>query len=323
MWLLLHGASSPPSPPPEAASPRDVGGGSSSSSRVAQAPGVRQDHSTEFLRLRGLYLQRREELSGHRHRLEWLESIISSGDAQQLFSFVEVAKEASVRELKPDQTCALCAVRVRNIPKLKASAGYDEQEYQPACSCMICLRWHCKRHCTYIVGLGFEGQSVELKCCEACHRHIDVWRWHEEKPPSCLSELARELMIGHCELASELTSLAHALAQFEGLSRTMEELTKQPEALAGPSHEEAAQEYRSGLPTWRKAAEAAEAAVEAELRRLGNLSCGDAKSRNSRLRDALIRHGRAQMDVLKPRLRAAATRCSKLKVPEAKRRSLC
>jgi len=269
------------------------------------APGVRQDHTQQFLSLRKSHAERRKK--DMPSRLDWLLSIIDTGDAQQLRYFVEAHGQREATEV--GETCAYCNARVTS------KSGYNADEYRPADRCMICLRWHCQQHCNFVVNLSFSTRQVKLTCCEKCHRTVDVLRWQKDQLPECLSEMHRLMMIAHIELAEQLTTLATAVSQLDGASRSLEQLGVQRDDPAFdevlPSAVKACQE---AMLQSRGTAAAAEAAISRYISELGSLQRdgNPPTGRDLRLRQALVRQSGSQLQLLKLRLKSASTRADQL-----------
>ncbi|CAE8638847.1 unnamed protein product, partial [Polarella glacialis] len=266
---------------------------------IIQKPGIRQDHSAELIRLRVLCAERRKTRSGP--RLEWLATIIKGGDAQQLFRFVEAARVAGQDPPKPGEACTRCNARVQPVIAVVAVGGRQSPRDQIAKMCKVCLRWHCVKCCSFVVSLGFGvGAAVDLQCCDACHRFLDVLRWRREVPPAWLPDSSRQLLAGHGELDRALTAFAAALAQFEGLCRLLQEMQKRPpeaqevsrarsgesEGDLSPSPEE---ECSDALATSRQATESALKAVEARLKSLAAVECPTEKSSEEGARDGKLK----------------------------------
>ncbi|CAK9077209.1 unnamed protein product [Durusdinium trenchii] len=127
------------------------------------APGIRQDHTQSFLSFRKSHLEKRK--NDMPSRLDWLLSIIGGGDAEQLLYFVEANKQLC-ETTQPGETCAHCSARVTNNSRSRAD------DYQPANRCTICQRWHCEKHCNFVVTLSFATRVVKLPCCEKCYRTV-------------------------------------------------------------------------------------------------------------------------------------------------------
>ncbi|CAE7272250.1 unnamed protein product [Symbiodinium pilosum] len=277
-------------------------------SRLPAAPGVRQDHTEEFRICRGLYAEQRAKAMAP--RLEWLLSIISSGDVQQLKHFMEAFYRQGTDAAQRGETCTYCNARVTSSKNwFRTSRQVDEQ---PAARCMICMKWYCEQHCKQFVNLGFATHTVKLECCEQCHRGVEVLRWRQDSVPGCLSETERQLASLHQTLFEQLTKLPGALAQLEGSSRLLEEL-QMPEASNGVSVDDI-QECISAMKRSRVDAETAEAAIarslallEGQCREAVDAACNP---KNGQIRDGLLRHGRQQLERLKPRLKAACTRAT-------------
>ncbi|CAE7252633.1 unnamed protein product [Symbiodinium sp. CCMP2592] len=287
---------------PEAAPPAVTG-------QLLQGPGVRQDHSKQFFICRELYAEHRAKTMAP--RLEWLLSIISSGDVQQLKHFMEAFYRQGKDAAQAGETCSHCNVRVTTSKNwFRTRQATDEQ---PAVRCMICMKWHCEQHCKQFVNLGFAAQLVKLECCEKCHRGVEVLRWRQDTVPSCLSDAERQLTSLHATLFEQLTKLPTALAQLEGTSRLLEGLQNRGDEPSQQCSREELQECLAAMKRSRLDAEAAEAAIVHSLALLDE-PCREANGlsnpKNGQVRDGLLRHGRLQLEQLKPRLKAACTRAT-------------
>lgn len=268
------------------------------------APGIRQDHTQSFLSFRKSHLEKRK--NDMPSRLDWLLSIIGGGDAEQLLYFVEANKQLC-ETTQPGETCAHCSARVTNNSRSRAD------DYQPANRCTICQRWHCEKHCNFVVTLSFATRVVKLPCCEKCYRTVDVLRWHQDQLPDCLSETSRQIMFSYVELSEQLTTLAAAVSQLDGASRSLEQLQ-----LSGPDSElfkevssSAVEACKEAIQQSRRNAVVSEAAVSAHLKQLEELRC-TGSGKDSRLRQNLMRQSASQLQALKLRLKSAGTRADQL-----------
>lgn len=252
-------------------------------------PGVRQDHTQSFLSLRQKHAERRKK--DMPSRLDWLLSIIDSGDLQQLPYFEAHGQLREATEV--GQTCAHCNARV------SSKSGYNADEYRPADRCMICLRWHCEQHCNFTVNLGFSTGDLKLTCCERCQRSVAVLRWHKDQLPECLSELAEHL-----------TSLFTHVNQFDGLSRKLLESRKEWQTQGqDPALQKAVEDCKEAVQQSRGNADAAEAAISACLVQLDGTP---ANGRDLKLRQQLVRHTASQLQPLKLRLKTARATADQL-----------
>lgn len=263
-------------------------------------PGVRQDHTQSFLSLRQKHAERRKK--DMPSRLDWLLSIIDSGDLQQLPYFEAHGQLREATEV--GQTCAHCNARV------SSKSGYNADEYRPADRCMICLRWHCEQHCNFTVNLGFSTGDLKLTCCERCQRSVAVLRWHKDQLPECLSETHRQIMIAHTQLAEHLTSLFTHVNQFDGLSRKLLESRKEWQTQGqDPALQKAVEDCKEAVQQSRGNADAAEAAISACLVQLDGTP---ANGRDLKLRQQLVRHTASQLQPLKLRLKTARATADQL-----------
>eukprot|EP00933_Yihiella_yeosuensis_P036109 TRINITY_DN29814_c0_g1_i1.p1 TRINITY_DN29814_c0_g1~~TRINITY_DN29814_c0_g1_i1.p1 ORF type:complete len:354 (+),score=49.46 TRINITY_DN29814_c0_g1_i1:50-1111(+) len=337
MWSLYHASAPPPPyrgyPQGKAESfaesmspslptcsssltPRRRNSKSSSSAQTLHAykSGVRRDHSQVFGEARERHLKYLMELranSNQETRLEWFDDILSSGDAEQTAAFIKVARDACRREPKPGEVCKWCNARI-SLSSSDAKAATSGVSL--ARTCQICLSWHCVKCCSFVVRIGYGGsQAVEMSCCETCHRAIDIQRWRKDLPPAGLSDSSKQLMEGHEKLALALTSFATVLAQFEGLSRGLEEMQgySSEDTVVSSAKEACSEALVNGLRESRLAEVAA--TVQARLQQIQAIDCESSGGpQDSKLREALVTHGKQQIEVLRPRMRQFSARCKDL-----------
>jgi len=229
-----------------------------------------------------------------------------------------------------------------NAPKVKAAGSV------PGRCCEVCAKWHCQKCCDHRFEVATllpsakptgRRQTVrtQLECCNKCRRFLDVatWRheqvrlqeiWREVYPhqaseaemlasprqtrprqdtfgvPDGLANSSRQLLISHGQLKQRVTVAETALAQLDGLARTAEmhhvSGTKMPDELTAQM-----------LASQKKVSNSL-VAIEAALRDLGKVACGDpARPPNDeRVKETLTNHIKRQLEVLKPRAGAALAR---------------
>jgi len=151
-----------------------------------------------------------------------------------------------------------------------------------------------------------------------------VLLWQALQPPQGLPDSSAQLFAAHEELAGSsaseqlgaLTSMASALAQLEGLLRTMSDIgSAKPSTVMRETLEQALHDSVAS-------ALAAQAAVEGVIRRVSAIPTAPPVGRVSRagdthLKEALQRHGRLELEALKPRLRAAHLRLESARSTQA------
>lgn len=309
----------------EDAAPSGPWGVYSSQPSVAAAPsrilgpGTRRDHTKEFQELRALYNERHRERAGP--RLPWLLRIIDQGDAQELSKFVEVAR-ASQRKGQPDGGCAWCNARIA----LRPTPPQTAKGFQVAKECELCLAWHCAPCCSSFVSLGAEqasrrsSRSIGIECCDPCRRLFDVLLWQQESPPQGLTESSAKLLATHRDIAAGLTSFACGLAQLEGLMRIGELEATEHQSPAGHEGDSPARvraECQQALATSQASIATAKKMIAIALRQVSDLVCRT-PGKDSKVQEALIRHGKVTLSDLECRLWAAELRLAKsgLDVPQ-------
>lgn len=285
---------------------------------LAQAPGQRRDLTATFKEKRTLSRQDRIKYIGK--RLDELAQIHKVRDTFALAHFVETGRARQHAE--PASVCAWCNARVTSMtracsPPRLSWAGYPGKDLKAPADggavigrfCEVCSRWHCQKCCArrldLAVTLGFDAgpsskrSGLEVDCCGACGRVLDAMRWHEELPPLGLTVVASRLFLAHRVLTTRMTVLPSTVAQLEGLARICGDIND-PQIV---------DEIDRHLQQKKVAASDALAAVDTSVRELNAVSALPEDShRNARLKDALVRHGKAQLLEFKPRLQAALAR---------------
>jgi len=288
---------------------------SSSSEPRPSGPGLRRDHTRELRELRAVYNDQHRKRAGP--RLPELLAIIEQGDPLKLASFLEVVR-GSIGKARPQQGCAWC----NTLITAKASDSGPLIPIQGfAKECEICQAWHCSSCCSSFIALNGErpnqaptrgsrrrssSRPVGITCCDPCRRAFEIQHlWKKEAPPDGLPEPARRLFEMHKDIAGGLTSYGAALAQLEGLLLTLiREIETSP---SSGDAEDLRVECRQALAASQHSLAAAKHRVETALRQIEELRL-QAPTKSIRVKEALLKHGKAGLRDLERRSLAAQMR---------------